>query len=84
MLYPDYSLPYISNVNSTIQKTVNVTGYDRVVLDFWTMCDTEYSLTGRTDYMMLEASSDGSNFTEVYKWDEAQLDYLNGDPADPT
>jgi hypothetical protein len=38
------------------------------------MCDTEYIIDGRADYMSLEVSADGSNFVEVDSRDEWSLD----------
>ncbi|MEI6673232.1 MAG: hypothetical protein WCL02_08200 [bacterium] len=58
MLYSDLVVPYANNVNSAIEKPVNIANASGVNIDFWTICDTEYSLSSRTDYMVLEASSD--------------------------
>ncbi len=38
------------------------------------MCDTEYTTSSRSDYMALEVSTNGSNFIEIARWDEAFLD----------
>lgn len=84
VLYSDLVAPYVNNANSNTQKSVNTANASGVNIDFWTICDTQYSLSSRNDYMVLEASSDWTNFSEIYKRDESTLDYLNGNPSDPT
>jgi len=49
-------------------------------MNFYTKCDTEYNTTQWKDYMVLEYSSNGTDFTEAYRWDEAYID-SNTDPA---
>jgi uncharacterized sporulation protein YeaH/YhbH (DUF444 family) len=61
-------------VNSTIQKSVSTANASGVTLDFRAMCDTQYSTSSWNDYMALEVSADGSNFSEVDRRDEAYLD----------
>jgi len=83
VLYGDLAYPYANNTNSTITSpSYNLNG-NGAVMDFWTRCDTEYTgySSGQIayDYMALEYSSDGVNFTEIYKWDEPFLDWLNDD-----
>lgn len=84
VLYGDLNYPYENNINSTIKSPaldlggMNVTG---TTITFLTRCDTEYNTLYWTDYMAIEMSSDGTNFTELFKWDESYLDYLNGDSS---
>jgi len=78
------SFPYDNDTNSfvtspTYNLSNNISG---ATINFGTRCDTEYTNTDWFDYMALEVSSDGVNFTEILKWDEATLDYLNGDSSD--
>lgn len=84
VLYGDVNnIPYAQSANSTVtSSTYNLSGSDGTKIDFWTKCDTEYSTSAWTDYIALEVSSNGSNFTEFFKWDEYALDYWNGDPED--
>jgi|GEM_PF-3646855 len=84
VLYGDaYNAPYVLTANATAtSSTYNLAGAASSTISFISACDTEYDANLWTDYMSLEASSDGTNFTELLKWDEPYLDYLNGDPAD--
>jgi len=73
--------PYDNNANTTITSPTyslggNTSGAD---IDFRTQCDAEYSTDSWTDYMALEFSSDGVNFSEIFAWDESYLDWVNGD-----
>lgn len=77
VLYTNLTTPYSDNTNSTIQKTVNTANTSGVTLDFWAMCDTQYSTSNWYDYMTLEVSDDGSNFIEIARWDESYLDTDN-------
>ncbi|KKP51745.1 hypothetical protein A3K01_03975 [candidate division WWE3 bacterium RIFOXYD1_FULL_43_17] len=89
VLYGDLEYPYSENNNSKITtSTVNLDGASDVAIGFYTECDTEYPLDGWHDYMVVEASSDGTNFSEVDlgwgegKYDEPMIDILNGDELD--
>lgn len=86
VLYSDYAnTPYAPNANSTATSpTINLSGASGASINFLTQCDTEYTTTDWFDYMSLEASGNGSDYTELVRWDEAFLDGLNGDPVDPT
>ncbi|MFH1129228.1 MAG: immunoglobulin-like domain-containing protein [Patescibacteria group bacterium] len=76
------SSPYDNNTNSIITApSVNLSDTSSAILDFITGCDTEYDTSFWRDYMALEFSSDGTNFTEVKRWDEVYLDSLNGDSS---
>jgi len=80
VLYGDIATPYASSSDTTIASPTYNLIAGGANIDFWTQCDTEYSTSSWTDYMALEFSSDnGSNFTQVLQWDEAILDYYNGE-----
>jgi len=93
VLYSDLAWPYASNTDSVINSptiNLNLSGAN---IDFWAICDTEYLTSGWADYMQLEYSSDGINFTpaddpyysgEIFRWDEPTFDILNGDPLNNT
>lgn len=85
VLYSDLTIPYANIASSSIMSpTYDVSG-SSASLDFWTRCDTEYSDSEWRDYMVLEVSGDGSNFTQIERWDEASLDMLNEEsPATST
>lgn len=74
ILSTDHGYPYKDNANTTITSpTVNL-NVPLATIDFWTACDTEYVIGGGEDFMLLEYSADGINFTPLYWWDEASLD----------
>jgi len=88
VLYGDLNYPYLSNSSTTATvPTINLSGATAGFVDFWTVCDTEYSTTNWTDYMQLEYSADGVTFfpaTDPYfggdfMWDEPTLDVLSGE-----
>jgi subtilisin family serine protease len=81
VLYGDYShTPYLNNADSiAVSPTYNLGENTGAKMSFFTRCDTEYTTTNWYDYMALEVSSDGANFTELTKWDEATLDIYNGE-----
>ncbi|PIV11246.1 hypothetical protein COS50_00940, partial [Candidatus Roizmanbacteria bacterium CG03_land_8_20_14_0_80_35_26] len=75
VLYGDLNYPYLNNANTiSIGPTYNISGASEAVIDFWASCDTQYKTDGWADYMALEISSDGSNYSEILRWDEAYLD----------
>jgi subtilisin family serine protease len=75
VLYGDTSYPYANNANTSIvSPTINLGNIDNANLRFITTCDTEYDLDYWTDYMTMEFSPDGINYTEILKWDEASID----------
>ncbi len=84
VLYADVSYPYTSNASTSITSPTNPLSGSGATVDFWTGCDTEYDEVAWVDYMSLEVSGDGIDFTEVERWDEASLDTENGAPADGT
>jgi len=77
VLYGDLAYPYSSSNDSWINTdTYNLNGASSAYLEFYTECDTEYILDGWADYMVLEFSSNGTDFDEIFKWDEPTLDFL--------
>lgn len=80
VLYGDYShIPYENNVDSTVTlPSYNLNDATVATIDFWTKCDTEYFPVDSeffwTDYMTLELSQDGINFTPELYWNEAYID----------
>ncbi|MEI6426282.1 MAG: S8 family serine peptidase [Candidatus Absconditabacteria bacterium] len=75
VLYGDmHNYPYANNTNSYIQTGINLSTTSGVTIDFWSMCDTQYTIDARKDYMSFEVSSDGANWVEIGKWDEAYFD----------
>ncbi|MDD4409466.1 MAG: S8 family serine peptidase [Candidatus Pacebacteria bacterium] len=82
VLYSDANnLPYLdtSPISTAITSPAyNIAGKTNMKIDFWTQCDTEY--VADSDYMALDFSSDGTNFTEIMKWNEATIDG-NTDPT---
>ncbi|MDP3093612.1 MAG: S8 family serine peptidase [bacterium] len=76
VLYGDVkNIPYARTANSTITSPAYNLSAGGANIDFWTRCDTEYSITSWTDYMALEFSNDGgSTFTEMLKWNEPSID----------
>ncbi len=77
VIFADNSLPYADSVNTTFSNnlTHDLSGSTTADLYFNTACDTEYdgATTNWHDYLALEYSSDGVNFTEITKWDEEAL-----------
>ncbi len=74
-------LPYAQSGSGTATVgpfDFSTTGAAHVTFD--TRCDTQYDVAAYTDYMKLEASADGTTFTEIYRWDEFDLD-PDGNPA---
>jgi len=84
VLYGDVNYPYLATANSTAKSAaVNLSGAKSATFEFLSGCDTEYNVSSWTDYMALEISSDGTNFSEIERWDEAHIDSWVGD-ADPS
>ncbi|MFH0864453.1 MAG: S8 family serine peptidase, partial [Candidatus Gottesmanbacteria bacterium] len=92
ILYSDTTqYPYHANANTIVTiPTINLSGATSGFVDFWTMCDTEYITNGWADYMQLEYSADGVNFSvppdpfygdlgDGFKWDEPTLDVFSGE-----
>ncbi len=83
------SFPYDNNTDSTITSSnYNLGGSTTgATFSFIAKCDTEYTTDYWYDYMQLEYTADGINFYSAidpyyggdFKWDEAYLDFLNGD-----
>ena len=90
VLYGDLALSYANNANTTAtSQSINLSSANGATVSFYTQCDTEYTTTTWSDYIQLEYSADGTNFVPVsdpffggdFLWDEAQLDFLNGDSS---
>ena len=90
ILYSDLAYPYANNANTTIiSPTYDMSG-GGANISFWVACDTEYATTSWDDYMQLEYSADGVNFSTTtdpfygeseygFRWDEPTFDNLNGE-----
>ncbi|MFA5643473.1 MAG: S8 family serine peptidase [Candidatus Paceibacterota bacterium] len=86
VLYGDLNRsPYSDNASTSISSpSYDLAGSDRVLLDFYTKCDTEYKPEIWTDYMALDFSNDGGNtFYFDTRWDEWLIDHVTGD-SDPS
>ncbi|MFA6547393.1 MAG: immunoglobulin-like domain-containing protein [Candidatus Magasanikbacteria bacterium] len=79
VLYGDLDLSYANNASTTVDSPKYDLSVNGASIDFWTVCDTEYLTDAWGDYMALEVSGDGKTFTELTKWDEALLDFKNGE-----
>jgi subtilisin family serine protease len=77
--HPSLPNSYLPNADSTVRFPVNLSGSTGANIEFYAKCDTEYYTPETSDYMSLELSGDGINFTEIGKWNEATLDSINGD-----
>lgn len=92
VIYPDLNVPYTENVDTTLTSDVyDIRTTGTASLDFYTRCDTPYNTTEFTDYMQLELSGNGTDFTvatdvfgDEIVWDEATLDEQNWDELDDT
>lgn len=94
-MFSDSSLPYSDNTDTEITTPLLdlSTGAGKPSLfEFYSICDTEYDTGALTDYMSLEYSSDGVNFSPAIDpdtgtglvWDEAILKKKNWDPDSPS
>jgi len=84
-LYGDLTVPYANNASTTITSPLyDFSGVSSrgANISFDTQCDTEYTPEHWSDYMAFEVSGDGSAFTTILQWDEADLDSLTGDSSD--
>ncbi|MBI2600187.1 tandem-95 repeat protein [Candidatus Daviesbacteria bacterium] len=74
VLYGDIvNYPYKANANNTFTSPrIDLSKSAKASFDFYTRCDTQM-LVAYTDYMVLEASGDGVNFSQIRKWDEIDL-----------
>ncbi len=82
VLYGDVShTPYDYPVDSYLtHDTVDLSTVDNVKFSFLTKCDTENTdpQGASSDYMALEVSSDGTNYTELLRWNTYSLVALYG------
>jgi subtilisin family serine protease len=92
VLYADLAYPYANNADTNVTSPqYSLIGYTGASISFATSCDTEYTLSSWADYMELEYSADGVNFSPAidpytgldFQWNEPFLDLLNGD-SNPT
>lgn len=94
-LYGDVNnAPYASNANSTATSpTYNLSSStSAATISFFAKCDTEYTVADWSDYLQLEYSADGVNFSPAVdpvfgfpiRWDESYLDSLNNSPPSDT
>ncbi|MFH1522943.1 MAG: S8 family serine peptidase [Patescibacteria group bacterium] len=84
VLIGDINYPYLANTNSIITSPYYDLGKTaKADINFYTKCDTSYHLYSEgsifQDYMVLEVSPDGENFSELKKWNEFLLDVENHD-----
>jgi hypothetical protein len=64
---------YTNNADTAITINADTSNSERVVLSFWTVCDTEYTSNG--DYMALEVRPNTSaNWTQIGQRNEYTLD----------
>ncbi len=77
VLWSDFPhIPYLANQNNyATAPTLDLssTAATNATVDFMVACDTEYTPSWN-DYVALEFSSDGVNFTEIAKYSEYSLD----------
>jgi thermitase len=81
ILFSDDGLPYSDNADTTVTSPTIDLQVTSASISFWTGCDTEYDFSDWTDYLTLEYSANGIDFTEFLRWDELMLDFLNGEFA---
>jgi len=80
VLIGDVNFPYAHNADTTIASiTYDLSGETAASIGFYAQCDTQYAEPASSDYMALEVSSDGTNFTEILQWNELTLDGFNTD-----
>ena len=91
VLIADVSSTYHDNASSTITSPAfDFSTSTGATISFAARCDTQYITDGWADYMELEYSTDGINFstttdpnfsssTDGFRWDEATFDILNGE-----
>jgi subtilisin family serine protease len=73
VLLSDMNTPYANNIDSSIIISANTASATRIGIDFWTICDTEYTANG--DYMSIEARPSGSTgWTTIGTRNEYSLD----------
>ncbi len=78
---------YANNADTNVTSAqYNLSGANGATISFDTACNTEYTLSSWNDYMELEYSSDGINFSPAidpytgqdFQWNQPFLDLLNG------
>ena len=77
VLFADNSLPYSNSINTTFGNTdrYDMSGATTAHISFYVGCDTESDGNPSIwkDYLVLEMSSNGTDFTEVDRWDEENI-----------
>lgn len=77
VLFADTSLPYSNSANTTFGNTssYNMSGATAAHAYFYVACDTENDGNPSVwkDYLALEMSSNGTDFTEIDRWDEENI-----------
>lgn len=76
VLYPEPGLSYLSNANTKITSgTHDLSGKQSAEIEFWARCDTEYDeKLAYTDYLELQVSGNGQDFTTIKRVDEIDVD----------
>ncbi len=78
VLFADTSLPYSDSLNTIFGNTnnYNMSGATTAHMSFYVACDTENDGNPGVwkDYLALEMSSNGTDFTEIDRWDEENID----------
>ena len=74
-VWTDLATPYAEGVNSVVTAdTIDLSSISNAKFEFTTGCDTELTdPDSGGDYMALEVSSDGTNFTQLTRWNEFTL-----------
>lgn len=81
VFFSDMAYPYANNTDTFVQTGKDLSVYSGATVSFWALCDTQYNTSSWTDYMSLEMSSNGVDFTWLsimelgdYRRDEVSLD----------
>ncbi len=75
VLKGDVASPYAQTADTTVESPAYDLSVGATTMEFWTACDTEYSLDDWSDYMALEFSNDGGEtYAEYTRWDELIID----------
>lgn len=85
VLAGDWHRPYAANGNTAVTSPAYpLTGAAQASFEFWTRCDTSYHLNSEgtifQDFMALEFSADGADYSQIQRWNELSLDIENGEP----
>jgi|GEM_PF-5838723 len=74
VLYGDFfHIPYVSQPGARVATpSINLDGANSANISFVTRCETEYS--AGTDFMTLQASADGTSWSDIMTWNEKTID----------